>query len=127
MSVTIRTRKFTTNRLLNRKQMILDVMHPGKAPVSKADLTTALASRFNINDEKTIFVFGFKTAMGGQKSTGFALIYDTAEDALSTEPKYRLIRKGIGSKATGSRKQRRELKNRVLKVRGIAKRKIGAK
>jgi len=114
-----------TNRLLCRKQFVLDVIHPGKAPVSKADITTALANKYNVSDEKCIFVFGFKTAFGGSKSTGFGLIYDTFEDAASTEPQYRLVRKGLKERVTGSRKQRRELKNRQLKVRGTAKKKIG--
>jgi hypothetical protein len=35
---------------------------------------------------------GVKTDFGGHRSTGFALIYDTHEDALDVEPKYRLIR-----------------------------------
>ena len=107
--------------------MILDVIHPGKGPVSKAELTTAVANRFNVQDEKCVFVFGFKTAFGGSKSTGFALVYDTFEDAASTEPSYRLVRKGLKTRVTGSRKQLRELKNRQLKVRGTAKKKIGTK
>jgi small subunit ribosomal protein S24e len=41
--------------------------------------------------EATI-LFGFRTAFGGQKSTGFCLIYDTVEDAKKFEPKHRLIR-----------------------------------
>ncbi|MCD7461887.1 ribosomal 40S subunit protein S24B [Datura stramonium] len=37
-AVTIRTRKFMTNRLLARKQFVIDVLHPGRANVSKAEL-----------------------------------------------------------------------------------------
>lgn len=76
-------------------------------------------------DDKTIFTFGFRTAFGGQRSTGFALIYDTLEDALDSEPKYRLVRSGLKSKKEGSRKLVKELKNRVLKVRGKAKASVG--
>ncbi|KAK2648358.1 hypothetical protein Ddye_015847 [Dipteronia dyeriana] len=32
---TIRTRKFITNRLLARKQFVIDVLHPGSPNVSK--------------------------------------------------------------------------------------------
>jgi len=39
-----------------------------------------------------VFVFGFRTAFGGGKSTGFALIYDNLDAAKKFEPKYRLIR-----------------------------------
>lgn len=38
-----------------------------------------------------VIVFGFRTAFGGGKSTGFALIYDS-KDSLKFEPRYRLIR-----------------------------------
>jgi small subunit ribosomal protein S24e len=34
-AVTLRTRKFMTNRLLARKQFVLEVIHPGRANVSK--------------------------------------------------------------------------------------------
>ena len=92
MSVTLRTRKVLTNRLLNRKQMILDVLHPNRANVPKKELTELIAKQFKAKDEKAVFVFGMRTAFGGQKTTGFALIYDSLEDALDAEPKYRLIR-----------------------------------
>jgi len=118
-------RKCFSNRLLARKQMILDVMHPGRSTVKKDDIRSALAKQFKVNDEKTVYVFGFKTAFGGGKSTGFALIYDTLEDALDTEPKYRLIRAGLKTKVQTSRKQRRELKNKQKKVRGSKKSKTG--
>lgn len=125
-AVTVRTRKFLTNRLLNRNQMVVDVIHPDRPNVSKADLQKELAKKFDVNDEKTIFCFGFKTAFGGHKSTGFCLIYDTLEDALTTEPKYRLVRAGLKEAVTGSRKQKRENKNRKKKVRGVKKAKIGS-
>lgn len=37
-------------------------------------------------------LYGFRTQFGGGKSCGFAFIYDSLQDALSYEPKYRLIR-----------------------------------
>jgi hypothetical protein len=39
---------------------------------------------------ETVFLFGFRTAFGGGKSTGFGLIYDSVEDAKKFEPKHRL-------------------------------------
>lgn len=96
---------------------MIDVLHPKTANVSKKDLTEQLAKQFKVKDEKTIFVFGFKTAFGGMKSTGFACIYDTLEDALDTEPKYRLIRQKMAKKRDGSRKSRKDTKNKRAKVR----------
>ena len=42
-SVTIRTRKYMLNRLLCRRQMVVDVLHPGKSSVSKSDVREKLA------------------------------------------------------------------------------------
>lgn len=70
-------------------------------------------------DDKTIFTFGFRTAFGGQRSTGFALIYDTLEDALDCEPKYRLVRSGLKAKKEGSRKMVSARGNQAM--RGVAR------
>lgn len=89
--MTIRTRKFMTNRMLLRKQMILDVIHPNMASVPKVDLRGKLAEMYKC-DKNAVVVFGLKIAFGGGKSTGFALIYDTVDAAKKFEPKYRLAR-----------------------------------
>lgn len=114
-----------TNRLLNRKQMILDVFHPNRASVSKAELVEAIAEQYKVGNPQNIVVFGFKIQFGGGKSTGFALIYDTPEDRSLVEPKYRQIRNGFGQKVETSRKQLKELKNRRKKVRGTKKATVG--
>ena len=119
-TVTIRTRKFLTNRLLQRKQFIVDVLHPGRANVSKSDLREKLGKLYK-TDAENIFVFGFKTDFGGAKSTGFALIYDSLDAAKKFEPKYRLVRHGLAESQKTSRKQRKEKKNRAKKVRGTKK------
>ena len=107
---TIRTRKFMTNRLLARKQMIVDVLHPGKEEI-----------RQQLNaDKNQVGLWGFKTAFGGGKSTGFALIYDD-QDKLKYEPKYRLVRNGLMENVDKSRKGIKEAKNRAKKTRGTAK------
>ena len=73
-----------------------------------------------------VFTFGFKTNFGGGKSSGFALIYDTMDFAKKFEPKYRLARQGVITKAAKpSRKQSKEKKNRMKKVRGTKKAKVG--
>ncbi|GER29755.1 40S ribosomal protein S18 [Striga asiatica] len=120
-AVTIRTRKFMTNRLLSRKQFIIDVLHPGRANVSKAELKEKLARLYEVKDSNAIFVFKFRTHFGGGKSTGFGLIYDSVESAKKFEPKYRLIRNGLDTKVEKSRKQMKERKNRAKKIRGVKK------
>lgn len=73
-----------------------------------------------------VFCFGFQTQFGGGKTTGFALIYDTLDHAKKFEPKHRLVRNGLITRQKTARKQRKERKNRMKKVRGTAKAKIGA-
>ncbi|XP_046980806.1 40S ribosomal protein S24 isoform X2 [Schistocerca americana] len=124
-TATIRTRKFMTNRLLCRKQMVVDVLHPGQPSVKKTDIREKLGKMFKVTPD-TVFVFGFRTAFGGGKSTGFALIYDTLDFAKKFEPKYRLQRHGLYEKQKATRKQRKERKNRMKKVRGTKKSKVGA-
>ena len=70
----------------------MDVIHPGKSNVSKTDLKKNIAQMYKVQDEQTIFLYGFKTQFGGGKSTGFGLIYDTIASAKSYEPRYRLLR-----------------------------------
>merc|ERR1712046_64206 len=73
----IRTRKFMTNRLLQRKQFVIDVLHPGRPNVPKAEIMEKLAKMYDFKDPEGIIVFGFRTAFGGGKTTGFGLIYDS--------------------------------------------------
>ncbi|KAI9352975.1 ribosomal protein S24 [Zopfochytrium polystomum] len=119
-SVTIRTRKFLTNRLLSRRQMVVDVIHPGRAGISHKELGEKLAKLYK-SDPERIFTFGFRTQFGGGKTTGFALVYDSLDAAKKFEPKHRLLRHGIGAKGQISSKQRKERKNRAKKFRGTKK------
>ena len=89
--VTIRTRKFTTNPLLSRRQFVVDVLHSSRPPISRADLSEKLAGIYSV-DKARVVPFGFKTLFGGGRSTGFALIYDSEEAQKKFEPRYRLVR-----------------------------------
>ena len=114
-----------TNRLLQRKQMVMDVLHPGKATVPKTEIREKLAKMYKTTPD-VIFVFGFRTHFGGGKTTGFGMIYDSLDYAKKNEPKHRLARHGLYEKKKTSRKQRKERKNRMKKVRGTAKANAGA-
>ncbi|ELK27102.1 PREDICTED: 40S ribosomal protein S24 [Myotis davidii] len=119
-TLTIQTRKFMTNRLLQQKQMVIDVLHPGKATVPKTDIREKLAKMYKTTPD-VIFVFGFRTHFGGGRT------YDYLDYAKKNEPKHRLARHGLyEEKNKTSGKQRKELKNRMKKVRGIAKANVSA-
>lgn len=119
-SFTIRTRKFKSNRLLSRRQMIVDVLHSDRASLSKKDIREKVAQLYRTTPD-LVFCFGFNTNFGGGKSTGFALIYDTLDFAKKFEPRYRLARQGVVEPKKTARKQRKERKNRMKKVRGTKK------
>lgn len=70
---------------------VVDVIHPGQPSVAKTVVREKLAKMYKTAAD-SIFVFGFKTAFGGGKSTGFGLVYDTLDFAKKFEPKYRLQR-----------------------------------
>merc|ERR1712150_245124 len=123
-SVTLRTRKFLTNRLLARRQMVVDVLHPGRATVPKTEVREKLSTMYKTTPD-VIFCFGFRTQFGGGKTTGFALVYDSLDFAKKFEPKYRQVRHGMMEIKRPTRKQRKERKNRQKKVRGTKKAKVG--
>merc|ERR1711868_360967 len=128
--VTIRPRKLITNRLLCRRQMILDVHHPGLATPDKEMLKNMIAEYLSkAKGHKAVAeatcIFGMKTKFGGGRSTCFALAYDSVDAAKKHEPKHRLIRSGHVEKPAlnVARKQRKEKKNREKKFRGTRKEK----
>merc|ERR1711977_799855 len=115
--VTLRTRKFIRNPLLGRKQMVVDILHPNRANISKDELRGLYKAQ-----KDQISVFGLRTQFGGGKTSGFALVYDSPEAMKKFEPKYRLIRVGLATKTERpSRQQRKQKKNRQKTLRGTAK------
>lgn len=76
-----------------------------------------------VSDPKCIFLWGFKIAFGGQRSTGFGVIYDSVDLAKQSLSKHLLLREGLKEKPKGklARKASKERKNKVLKVRGTEK------
>merc|ERR1712060_494202 len=105
---TVRTRKFKQNPLLGRKQFVLDIIHPGLANVSKKDLAAKLASMYKVKDSQCIMLFGFKTAFGGGRSSGFGLIYESLDKMKKFEPKYRLVRAGFDKAGGNGRRSKKD-------------------
>jgi len=119
---------------LSRRQFVVDVLHPDRPNVSKADLSQKLATLYK-TDPQRVVIFHNQTQYGGGKSTAFALIYDDEASQKKFEPKHRLIRvciisilniicwwliygqSGLQTKPPiVSRKLRKERKNRAKKV-----------
>ncbi|KAI0445655.1 37S ribosomal protein S24 [Xylaria telfairii] len=119
--VTVRTRKFQTNPLLSRRQMVVDVLHPGRSGISRPHLEQALATLYKTMPEQ-ISIFGLRTAFGGGKTTGFVCIYDSVWARTAFDAKHRLKRAGLASRAHRHSKQNRShWKNWRKRFRGSKK------
>ncbi|KAK2505454.1 hypothetical protein MC885_012341 [Smutsia gigantea] len=106
-TVTIWTGKFMTNRLLQQKQTVIDVPHPGKATVPKTEILEKLAKMYKTTPD-AISVFGFGTHFGGGKTTGFGMMYDSLDYAKKDGPKHSPARHGLYEKKKTSRNIRTE-------------------
>jgi small subunit ribosomal protein S24e len=115
-----------TNRLLNRKQMVVDVTHGELATPARKTITDQLAKMYKAASD-CIVVYGLHTSYGGGKTTGFANIYDSLDFMKKNEKRSNLVKLGQATKIEKkARQQRKQLKNRKLRVRGTKKDKIGA-
>ena len=103
MAITIKTRRLRVNKLLARKELLLDIFHEGKPNVSQKDLRELIANKYRW-EPKNIIMFGMKTAFGGNRSTGFCLAYDNQQYLVKYEPNYRLRRLAILPKRNPKRK-----------------------
>jgi ribosomal protein S24E len=75
LAVTIRTKKFVTNRLLQRKQFVCEVIHPGLAGVSKNDLKEKLSKMYKVRPARS------PQAGEGSSEAGLAAVYARPRDA----------------------------------------------
>merc|ERR1712228_264016 len=116
--VTVKTRKFMVNKLLCRKQMVVDIRHQHLATLSRRLIPRRICKAYKVKDPHTIVLFGFKSKYGGGKTTGFCLIYDNFRARRRYDCRHRLVRDKFGKKKEGSRKAIKELKHRRKKLVG---------
>merc|ERR1711862_160585 len=92
-TVTVRTRKYMTNRLLARRQMVVDICTPTVPQFRRLKFVKNWQKCISVLP--IVFLLGFRTNFGGGKTSGFALIYDSMDVAKKFEPKFRLRRQGV--------------------------------
>ena len=56
---------------------MIEIAHPGMANVPKKDLREKIAKMKKIKNPETVVLYGLRNKFGGQRSSGFCLIYDT--------------------------------------------------
>ncbi|KAK8071428.1 40S ribosomal protein S24 [Apiospora hydei] len=111
--VTLRTRKFIRNPLLGRKQMVVDILHPGRPNISKEQLREKISGMYKAQKDQ-VSVFGLRTQLRP--------CLRLPEAMKKFEPQYRLVRVGLATKPErASRQQRKQRKNRQKTLRGTAK------
>ena len=76
---------------------------------------------YKVKNGNNVVLFGFKSKYGGGKTTGFCLIYDNFKARRRYDTRHRLVRDKFAKKPEGSRKAKKELKNRRKKMVGREK------
>ena len=115
--VTLRVRQFVTNKLLDRKQFVVDLSHPGDRAPSRDEIKDQVSSRLHANKD-LIVIFGLKTHFGGGRTTGFGLVYDTKDALMKSEPTHRLVKAGLKEKAKSTRRARKTQRLQKMKIWG---------
>lgn len=100
------TAHLTKKRRLLTEEFYSDVLHPGRANISKDELREKLAGMYKAQKDQ-VSTFGLRTQFGGGKTTGFALIYDSPEAMKKFEPNYRLVRVGMATRPEKASRQQR--------------------
>merc|ERR1719327_2531554 len=85
-------RKMINNPLLARKQILVELIHPDSAGVTKAAIKEKLSAMYDKKAVEAISIFGYKTKFGGGRSSCFALIYDNADAKKKYDAKVNLNR-----------------------------------
>jgi small subunit ribosomal protein S24e len=122
-AVVLKTKKVFNNKLLQRRQMIVEVHHGAKSAVSRKEIKVSskgravvssagckasllfrvslsllaqakLAQLYKVKDPNSIVVYGMETRFGGGISDGFAFIYQSAEALVRFEPGFRRKKNG---------------------------------
>lgn len=115
--VTLRIRKFISNKLLDRKQFAIELSHEGQKAPTREEIKDEVAKKIHA-DKNLVVVFALHTIFGGGKTTGFVYIYDNQDALQKFEPKHRLIKAGLAQKGTKTRRMRKNDHKQKVKVWG---------
>lgn len=75
-TVIVKIRRFMTNHLPQKKQMVAYALHSGKPTALKKEIWPLLA-KVHKTIPDAIVAFGFRTHYGGGKTTGLGMIYES--------------------------------------------------
>ena len=115
--VSLRIRKYIRNQLLDRKQFVVDLTHPGDKAPTRDEIKEQVSKTLHSNKD-LIVIFGLHTVFGGGRTTGFGFVYDSKDALTKYEPKHRLIKAGLATKGTKTRRMRKNDRKQKVKVWG---------
>jgi small subunit ribosomal protein S24e len=113
----LRIRKYIVNTLLDRKQFVLDLKHPGSSAPTREDIKDLVARKLKANKDLVV-VFGLQTVFGGGTTNGFGFVYNNLDALKKVEPKHRLIKAKLAEKGKFTRRQRKNARKQKMKVWG---------
>ena len=117
-----------SNRLVRRKRMVVDALHPEKTTVPKTEYVgnwpkctrPHQMSSLCFSSEPIMVVARLQCWRRLLRvSLGFGMIYDSLDYVKKKESKQILARHGLYEKKKTSRKQQKEHKNRMKKVSSV--------
>ena len=114
---TLRIRKFLENKLLDRKQFVVDISHPGAKAPTREEIRDLVCDRLKGAKDNTV-IFGLRTVFGGGRTTGFGFIYNNKDAMMKIEPKHRLIKAKLAEKSKQTRRMRKNARKQKMKVWG---------
>lgn len=115
--VTMHVRKYIVNKLLDRKQFIVDLSHPGAKAPSRDEIKDLVAKQCSASNERVV-IFGLHTKFGGGRTTGFGFVYDSKDAMMKVEPSHRLVKAGLSEKSKSTRRMRKNTRKQKMKVWG---------
>lgn len=115
--VTLRIRKFINNKLLDRKQFVVELKHEGEKAPTRDEVKDQIVKTLHADKNLTV-VFALHTHFGGGTTSGFAYIYQNQDALKKFEPKHRLIKAGLAQKGTKTRRMRKNDHKQKVKVWG---------
>lgn len=83
----LKVRQDTYNPLLKRKEVSVEVEHEGQGTPSRIELRKAVASKFSTKPEN-VYVIDVETKTGTQNAICQIEVYDDAQTAQQTVPRY---------------------------------------
>merc|ERR1712060_995260 len=108
------------NPCFNRKQVKLELHHPGVICPSKKEARDLLAKHYKVAAKEAIIVMNVKTLYGGGKSRAEAHIYSSVDEMNLNAARFRKLRMGIevNDIEKKPRRARKDIKTKCLKLRG---------